>query len=267
MTVGALGPILEASERRLVALRGRDPEQLVQAARAAPPARDFLAALLGPGVAIIAEMKRRSPSGGQLRPDLDPSVMAAAFSKAGAAAISVLTEADSFGGCLEDLVAVRESVGLPVLRKDFVVDPLQVTESRAAGADSVLLIVRALGGERLGRCLRACRELRMTALVEVHDEADMEAAAESGARLIGINNRDLDRLTTDLETTERLAAIAPPGVVLISESGIRGPTDLARLSACGVQAALIGETLMRAGVPGRTLRELVRAGAGGSTAS
>ena len=262
MSAGALGPILEASERRLVALRERDPEQLALAARAAPAVRDFLAPLLGPGVAIIAEMKRRSPSGGQLRPDLDPQEMAAAFSNAGAAAISVLTEPDSFGGSLEDLVAVRRSVSLPVLRKDFVVDPLQVAESRAAGADALLLLVRALGGDRLRRCLVACHELQMTALVEVHDQADMEAAAELGARLIGINNRDLDRLAT----TERLAAMAPSGAVLVSESGIHGPADLARLSACGVHAVLVGESLMRSGLPGQAVSELVRAGAAGRVA-
>jgi indole-3-glycerol phosphate synthase len=267
MSTGVLGPILEASERRLVALRERDPEQLALAARAAPAVRDFLAALLGPGVAIIAEMKRRSPSGGQLRPDLNPSEMAAAFSEAGAAAISVLTEADSFGGSLEDLVAVRRSVGLPVLRKDFVVDPLQVAESRAAGADALLLIVRALDEDRLRRCLEACHQLQMTALVEVHDQADMEAAAESGAKLIGINNRDLDSLTTDPATTERLAAMAPSGAVLVSESGIHGPADLARLSACGVQAVLVGESLMRSSLPGRAVSELVQAGAGGPATS
>ena len=245
-----------------MALRERDPEQLALAARAAPAVRDFLAPLLGPGVAIIAEMKRRSPSGGQLRPDLDPQEMAAAFSNAGAAAISVLTEPDSFGGSLEDLVAVRRSVSLPVLRKDFVVDPLQVAESRAAGADALLLLVRALGGDRLRRCLVACHELQMTALVEVHDQADMEAAAELGARLIGINNRDLDRLAT----TERLAAMAPSGAVLVSESGIHGPADLARLSACGVHAVLVGESLMRSGLPGQAVSELVRAGAAGRVA-
>jgi indole-3-glycerol phosphate synthase len=263
VSVGVLGPILEASERRLVALRGRDPERLELAVRSARPARDFLGALVGPGLAIIAEMKRSSPSAGQLRPDLQPGTMAVVFQQAGAAAISVLTEPESFGGSLEDLTEVRAAVRLPVLRKDFLLDPLQVAEARAGGADAVLLIVRALSPAQLEQCVRACGELRMTALVEVHDEGEMAVAAGVGARLIGVNNRDLDRLTTDLAITELLASKAPAGTVLISESGIRGPADLARLRGCGVQAVLVGESLMRAGSPGEALSDLVRIGAEG----
>jgi indole-3-glycerol phosphate synthase len=189
--------------------------------------------------------------------------MATVFLEAGAVAISVLTEPESFGGSLEDLTEVRASVSLPVLRKDFLVDPLQVAEARAGGADAVLLIVRALSLAQLRRCVGACGELRMTALVEVHDEDEMAIAAEVGARLIGVNNRDLDRLTTDLATTELLASKAPAGSVLISESGIRGPADLARLRDCGVQAVLVGESLMRAESPGELLAVLVQSGAEG----
>ena len=259
-----LGPILLASRARLLELRRVGSGHLAESAHSAPPPRSFEAALRVPGVVVIAEMKRRSPSAGRLRPDLNPAEMAAAFLAGGAAAISVLTEPDSFSGTMADLAAVRAAVPLPVLRKDFVVDPLQVLEARAGGADAVLLIVRALERELLAGCLDLCRELGMAALVEVHDEVDLAAAAKLGAALIGINNRDLDRLTTDLHTTERLARIAPSGALLISESGIKGPADVELVGSWGVSAVLVGESLMRASDPGSALAALARAGSPGA---
>ncbi len=258
---GVLAPILAASELRLRALRRESSEErLWEVARAAPPPRSLRESLSAPGVSVIAELKRRSPSAGELRPGLDCSRLAAEFADAGAAALSVLTEPDHFGGSLADLRRARESTQLPVLRKDFVVAREQVLEARASAADAVLLIVRALADGVLGDCLWTCRELGVDALVEVHDQADMDRAAALGAGLIGINNRDLDTLRTDLATTERLAAKAPAGAVLISESGISGPADLERLRSCGVAAVLVGETLMRSPDPAARLGELVRAG-------
>ncbi|HUY54776.1 MAG TPA: indole-3-glycerol phosphate synthase TrpC [Candidatus Nanopelagicaceae bacterium] len=257
MNDGALAPILAAARTRAIQLRAGGVDELTSAARLAPPPRPFEAALRGAGFAVIAEMKRRSPSAGPLRMDLDPAAMAADFQNGGAAAISVLTEPEFFSGAIADLEAVRGAVPLPVLRKDFVVDPLQVFEARAGGADAVLLIVRAMDRDRLADCLGICRELGMAALVEVHDEPDMEVAAGLGASLIGINNRDLDRLTTDLQTTQKLAMIAPPKALLISESGIKGPADVELVASWGVAGVLIGERLMRAVGPASTLAALV----------
>ncbi|MHB1527161.1 MAG: indole-3-glycerol phosphate synthase TrpC [Candidatus Dormibacteria bacterium] len=260
MREGVLGPILLASRARLTELRTLSAGQLAESAHLAPPPRPFEAALQGSGVAVIAEMKRRSPSAGRLRPDLNPAEMAAAFVAGGAAGISVLTETDSFGGTMGDLALVRAAAALPVLRKDFVVDPLQVLEARAGGADAVLLIVRAIAPELLSDCLRQCRELGMAALVEVHDEADVEVAAGLGASLIGINNRDLDRLTTDIHTTQRLARMAPTGALLISESGIRTRAEVELVGSWGVSAVLVGESLMRAPDPVSALAALTAPG-------
>lgn len=258
MNQGALAPILAAARVRVLRLRATGADQLARAAHLAPPPRGFEVALRASGFAVIAEMKRRSPSAGALRLDLDPAAMAEAFLAAGATAISVLTEPEFFSGAIADLEAVRAAVALPVLRKDFVVDPLQVLEARAAGADAVLLIVRALERGPLDACLGLCQELGMAALVEVHDQADLEVATQLGASLIGINNRDLDRLTTDLHTTERLARIAPPQALLISESGIRGAADMELVASWGVGGVLVGESLMRAVEPGAALTALRR---------
>ncbi|NNM97758.1 MAG: indole-3-glycerol phosphate synthase TrpC [Candidatus Dormibacteraeota bacterium] len=257
MNDGALGPILSAARARAVQLRVAGADELISAARLVPPPRQFEAALRAAGFAVIAEMKRRSPSAGPLRMDLDPSAMAADFRAGGAAAISVLTESEFFSGAMADLEAVRAAVPLPVLRKDFVVDPMQVFEARAGGADAVLLIVRAMDRGRLGDCLGVCRDLGMAALVEVHDEDEMEVAAGLGASLIGINNRDLDRLTTDLQTTERLSRLAPPEALLISESGIKELADVELVASWGVAGVLVGEVLMRAFEPGSALLALV----------
>ncbi len=258
---GVLGPLLTASRERLDDLRRRHrPGRLEQLAADAPAPRGFRRALAGPGLAVVAELKRSSPSAGLLRPGLDPRELAAALSRSGAAALSVLTEPVHFGGSLEDLRSVRSASTLPVLRKDFLVGPEQVLEARVAGADAVLLIVRALEPETLQSCLQAARDLGMDALVEVHNEPEMRLAARVGAELVGINNRDLDRLTVDLRVTEKLAPLAPPGAILISESGISSRSDLARLVACGADAVLVGEVLMRAPDPAARLRELLGAG-------
>jgi indole-3-glycerol phosphate synthase len=206
--------------------------------------------------AVIAELKRRSPSRGEIRPDFDPVACARDYAAGGAAALSVLTDERYFGGRLEYLALVRAAVRLPLLRKDFVIDPYQVDEARTAGADAVLLIVSALGAGALGELLGHVRARDLDALVEVHDEAELETALAAGADLVGVNNRDLRSFVTDLTVTERLAPRVPPGVLLVAESGIGGPADIARLARAGARAFLVGESLMREAEPGRALRRL-----------
>ena len=204
---------------------------------------------------IIAEFKRRSPSKGEIRGDADPAATARAYESAGAAAVSVLTEEDYFGGSLDDLRAARKAISLPVLRKDFIADEYQVYESAAAGADAVLLIVAALDDESLVRLRRIAEaELGMDALVEVHTPAEMKQAAECGAKVIGVNNRDLQTFEVSLETSVQLAQLAPDGAVLICESGIGSAADIRRLRAIGYRGFLIGESLMRADDPEVALR-------------
>ncbi|MFW6200854.1 MAG: indole-3-glycerol phosphate synthase TrpC, partial [Gemmatimonadota bacterium] len=192
----------------------------------APDPRDFAGALRrvgadGAEVAVISEVKRRSPGAGDIRPGLNPSGLALMYQEGGASAVSVLTDEEYFGGELDDLRAVREQVELPVLRKDFVIDPVQVTEARGAGADCVLLIVRILDDDRLSELLDKAGELGMAALVEVHDETELERALDAGAEVVGVNNRDLSTFETRLEITLEMVDRIPPDVVLVSESGIR----------------------------------------------
>ena len=228
-----------------------------QAARASSP-RHVLSTRLSDdsNVSVIAEFKRRSPSKGQLS-NGDPVSIAKAYESAGAAAVSVLTEEDYFGGSLDDLRAVRAAISLPILRKDFVFDEYQVYESAAAGADALLLIVAALDDEELKR-LRAIAEdeLGLDALVEVHTDDEIRRAGACGAKLIGVNNRDLRTFQVSLETSIQLAPNAPGGSTLISESGIASHDDIRRLREAGYSGFLIGETLMRAGDPGLVLRSL-----------
>jgi len=214
-------------------------------------------ALQADGINIIAEFKRRSPSKGVIRADVDVRTMVRSYEAGGAAAISVLTEADYFDGSLADLRAVKAAVSLPVLRKDFVFDEYQVYEAAAAGADALLLIVAALDDSQLV-CLRrlAEDELGIDALVEVHNEAEMDRAARCGATLIGVNNRDLRTFAVSLETSLRLAAVAPRDGLLVSESGLHEAGDLRRLKEQGFNGFLIGEFLMRAQEPEALLREL-----------
>ena len=256
-----LDEILAHKAVELAARITREPLSSVAArAAAAPPPLDFRAALAGPDLAVIAEIKRSSPVAGALRPDLDAAATAARYVAAGAAAISVLTDERFFGGSDRDLLAARRAVGAPVLRKEFVVDPYQVHEARALGADAVLLIVRALGREQLAELAALAGELGMAALVEVHTERELAVALDLGSTLVGINNRDLTRMAVDLETTARLRPLVPPGVTVVGESGIRTPDDVRRLHRLGVDAVLVGAALVTADDPGARLGELVAAG-------
>jgi indole-3-glycerol phosphate synthase len=258
---GAMTDILEqivASKRReLAAARQRVPEtELERRAARAAPVRDFLAALeRGPGIQVIAEVKKASPSAGVLRDDFDAVAIARAYERNGAACISVLTDEPFFQGSLAHLESIRAAVERPLLRKDFLLDRYQLLEARAAGADAVLLIAEVLTEDELPRLLRQATELGLQALVELYDRANLARVLDSGARLIGVNNRDLRTFVTRLEHTLELAASIPPGVCLVSESGIRTPADLVRLQAAGVRAVLIGETFLRAPDIGAKLRE------------
>jgi indole-3-glycerol phosphate synthase len=226
-----------------------------------PPARDPLPAFRGPGSSVIAEVKRRSPSKGDLAVIPDPAALATAYERGGAAAISVLTEERRFGGSLADLHAVRAAVGIPVLRKDFVVEPYQLLEARAAGADLVLLIVAALGGDALQSLYDHARELGLTALVEVHDEPETERALAIGARLVGVNARNLKTLEVDHATFGKLAPLVPDDVVTVAESGITGVADVHRHVSEGADVVLVGEALVRDGDPEAAVRALTGVGA------
>jgi indole-3-glycerol phosphate synthase len=221
---------------------------------------DPLPAFASAGVSVIAEVKRRSPSKGPLADIPDPAALAAQYETGGAAAISVLTEQRRFGGSLEDLRAVRDRVSIPVLRKDFVVTSYQLWEARAAGADLVLLIVAALEAAQLADLHAEATSLGLTPLVEVHDEQEAETAAASGARLIGVNARNLKTLEVDRATFGRVAAVVPDGAVKVAESGIRGPEDVAELVSQGADVVLVGETLVRGGDPAAAVAALVEAG-------
>jgi indole-3-glycerol phosphate synthase len=223
-----------------------------------PQPRDFAAALLTPPISLIAEVKKASPSKGLLCPDLDPAALAQVYEANGAAAISVLTDERFFQGSLAHLRAVRQSVGLPVLRKDFILDPYQVYEARAAGADAVLLIVAALSDEELHTLYRLVENLGMAALVEVHNSSELERALEIGPRIIGVNNRNLDTFEVDLHVTARLRPLVPDGIALVSESGIHSRADVYRLAAIGVDAILVGQALVQAQDVGDKVQELVR---------
>jgi indole-3-glycerol phosphate synthase len=215
-----------------------------------------------PGTRVIAEVKRRSPSKGDLADIADPAELAAAYARGGAAAISVLTEQRRFGGSLADLRAVRAAVGTPLLRKDFVVSPYQLHEARAAGADLVLLIVAALDGTRLRELYDLARDLGLTPLVEVHDEEETERAVALGADLVGINARNLKTLEVHGETFGRLATGIPDSVVKVAESGITGPEDVARYAAQGADVVLVGEALVRDGDPEAAVRAMTGLGGG-----
>jgi len=244
-----------ARKREEVAIlkaRGIVPPQ----AEPAPP-RGFMRALTDyPGVAIIAEAKKASPSKGVIRPDFDPVAIARSYAAGGAQALSVLTDVDFFQGSLGYLSAVRAAVTLPVLRKDFIIDPLQIREAATHGADAILLIAGILAQGQIEDFQAQANELGMDALVEVHDEAETEKAVAAGSRLIGVNNRDLRDFSMDLDTTFRLQRLIPQEIPLVSESGIRGRQDMQRLADHGIAAALIGESLMRAGDQAEALRGL-----------
>ena len=244
---GVLERIVRSKRAEVEALRTVRAD-LSDAAGDVPAPRPVLEPLgRSANVSLIAEVKRRSPAAGDIDAGLDPLALAAEYEEGGASAISVLTDSRWFGGSLDDLLDVRDACGVPVLRKDFVIDPVQVTEARAFRADLVLLIVRILDPV-LMRDLRAMiHDMGMTALVEAHDEWEVEAALEAGASLVGVNNRDLSVFRTDLAVTERLARYVPADVLLVSESGIASAEDVARVAAAGADAVLVGEALVRSG--------------------
>ncbi len=252
-------------DKRLDLERGKisRPLQRLQAVPVyAEPRRDFVRALTSHPRAIIGEIKKASPSKGVIRADFDPVTIARGYATAGAAALSVLTEERYFQGHLEYLAAVRAAVALPLLRKDFLFDEYQLHEARAYGADAVLLIVAMLSDGALEALLWRADELALAALVEVHDHDELARATRCGARLVGINNRDLRTFHTTLSITEDLLPSVPPDVLVVAESGIESPADLQRLERIGVTAFLIGETFMRAPDPGAKLAEFLDAPAG-----
>ncbi len=257
-TATILEEILAARRRQLDEVRARVPLDGVQrAAEKRTDRRNFAAALAGPGLRVIAELKRASPSRGLLCPRYRRREIARGFESAGASALSVLTEERFFLGSLDDLKEVRESVRLPVLRKDFILDTYQVFESVAGGADALLLIVRTLSDKALRELVELCDRLRVAALVEVHCEKELKRAVSAGARIIGVNNRDLKTLEVDSQTSIRLRAKIPSKCLAVSESGVRNRADLQRLAEAGFNAVLIGERLMTAPNPAKALAELL----------
>ncbi len=236
-----------ASHRATAAADRRDPDELEARALATPEPSSLRGALTArPGaLAVIAEVKRRSPSKGDLAPDLDPAEVAAAYAAGGAACLSVLTDRDFFGGSPDDVAAAKKASGLPVLRKDFTVSPADVCDARLMGADAVLLIVAALDQAELESFVSLAGRLHLGALVEVHDEAELARALDAGADLVGVNQRDLRTFDVDPQRARRLAPRIPDAVVAVAESGIGGTEDARRLAEAGYQAVLVGEAFVR----------------------
>ena len=255
-----------AATRKTTAMRRESESHVVlegRAAAAAPRGAVFEAALARPGVNVIAECKRRSPSRGVLAPAYDPVAIATQYERGGAAAISCLTEPSFFDGALEHLTAVRAAVTIPVLRKDFIVEDYQLLEARAAGADAALLIVAALAQADLVSLQSRAWELELAALVEVHDDEELRRAIDAGARVIGVNNRNLRTLAVDTDASFKLAAMMPPGVTAVSESGLKTRGDLEKLASAGYQAFLIGERFMTDPDPARAIADLIGPPEGG----
>ncbi|MEW6750950.1 MAG: indole-3-glycerol phosphate synthase TrpC [Candidatus Latescibacterota bacterium] len=253
-----LEQIVQYKREFVAARRGqRSLADVRSAARDTPDPADFAAALAGQGVSLIAEVKKASPSRGVIRPDFDPERIADAYAASGASALSVLTDEAFFQGADAHLQVARRVSGLPTLRKDFVVDEYQIHESRLIGADAVLLIVALMDGSQFADYLGLATELGLAALVEVHTEAEVQRALAAEPRVMGINNRDLKTFETTLETTLRLVEHLPAGILSVSESGIHSRGDVEALQACGVDAVLVGEALMRAPDIGAKVRELL----------
>lgn len=252
---------LEERKRQtpLEQLQATVKERASQVAAGEGEKRSLAQAVRQPGISIIAEVKRASPSKGDIRPDLDVTEIVKAYEQAGAAAISVLTEPRYFKGSLDDLATARKTLTspVPILRKDFIVDPYQIWEAAAAGADAILLIVAALRADELSSFQKEATEAGLECLVETHDSEELKAALASGAPLIGINNRDLRTFNVTLQTTLDMIGLVPDGVLVVSESGIATSTDVALLVDAGVDAVLVGETLMRSDDPGDGLRQLL----------
>jgi indole-3-glycerol phosphate synthase len=259
-----MGTVLDdivTAHRKAAAADDRDLDALATAAASAPPPRPFRQALARSGLSLIAEIKRRSPSAGDLAPDLVPSQLAGRYEGGGAAALSVLTDRQFFGGSPADLQEARAACDLPVLRKDFTVCDADIYDARLMGADAVLLIVAALSGDELKRFLSLAGDLGLAALVEVHTEAELDRALAAGADLVGVNQRDLHTFQVDRDRARRLAEQMPTGIVKVAESGVRSNADVAQLAAGGYDAVLIGETLVRAADPAAALRDLLSAAA------
>lgn len=256
VSFGFLDRIVEVKRAEVAALQSRRSE-LGARVRDAASSPSFEAALReGSNLALIAEVKRRSPSAGTIAALADPVMVAASYEKAGARAISILTDGQFFGGSLADLEAVHATSSLPLLRKDFTIDGLQVQEARAAGAAAILLIVRILDDAALRELREEAENLGMSALVEAHDEDEVERAVSSGARIIGVNSRDLDTLTIDLARAAALLPLVPGGCIAVAESGIRTAADAQRMAECGADAVLVGETLMKQGITGSGASEI-----------
>jgi indole-3-glycerol phosphate synthase len=258
--VTILDRILEVKRGEIDAAKQRLPLAGLEAqARRGPPTRDFVGALRAKRPAVIAEVKRASPSKGLLRPDFDPAGIARSYEKHGAACMSVLTDVQFFQGAPEHLALARGACELPTLRKDFVVDPYQVVESRALGADCILLIAACLEARQMASLESLAHALGMAVLVEVHDAAELDSALALSTPLIGINNRNLRSFETRLETTLELLPLVPAGRIVVTESGIGTPADVARLRSHGVHTFLVGEAFMRAPDPGAALESLFAA--------
>lgn len=251
----SLDEILMTTKRRVASLRNR-AQELERRAAAAPPPRPFAAALAGTTVGVIAEVKRRSPSAGAIRDDLDPVAHAQAYAQGGAVAVSVLTDEAHFGGSLEDLARVARAVPVPVLRKDFILDELQLFEARAAGASAVLLIVRALDADRLGTLARAAQGCGLATLVEAHTEAELDRALAVAPTAVGVNSRDLSSYDVDLRVAERLLARIPHGVPAVAESGIETRAHVERLAAAGADLVLVGTAVACMADPAAGVRAL-----------
>jgi indole-3-glycerol phosphate synthase len=246
-----------ARHREVAAADDRRLDDLIEQALACAPIRSFAAALAPTEhLAVISEIKRRSPSKGVLREGLDPAEFAQIYAEAGAACLSVLTDSEFFGGSPEDLRAAREACALPVLRKDFTVCAHDVVDARLMGADCVLLIAAALSQTELVELHGLATRIGLDVLVEIHDEPELERALEAGARIVGVNQRDLITFEVDHARAVRMGALIPDSVIKVAESGVRGPQDAAALYAAGYQAVLVGETLVTATDPGATLRSL-----------
>jgi indole-3-glycerol phosphate synthase len=252
---GTLGTICQEAEARAELLEA-SAEVLAQAAEETPPAPSLETALRGSDVRLIAEVKRRSPSKGAIAPGLDAATQARAYVEGGAAAISVLTEPAHFGGSTDDLLAVRNAVAVPALKKDFHVRPIQLIEARALGASAALLIARALSPDRLREMVETARSLTIEVLVEIRDEAELERALECGATMIGVNNRDLESLVIDPATAERLIPRIPGDLVAIAESGVRTREDVERYAGCGADAVLVGSSISGAADPVQATRAI-----------
>lgn len=252
--------LVQATRERLEQRKRARPFGDLERAVSQLPAidRPFAEALSRPGTSVIAEYKRRSPSAGVIREGTTVTEIVQAYERGGAAAVSILTEEDHFGGSLADLEEARAATDLPILRKDFTVDPYQLYEAKALGADAVLLVVGALSLEQIGSLHGIARELELDAIVEVHDERELESALEVDADVIGINNRNLEDFTVDLQTTYDLLTDVPAGKTVVSESGIFSRSDVEDLEQVGVDAVLVGEALMRAADPEAACRDLAR---------